>query len=343
MLERIFLLLLNEQNLTVESLAEKLSSQPQSIKAAITELIKRGVVIEEDSQSGLLSSALLPLLSTEIIFSLFNQQQLKLIDVDYRFEVDSTNQVLLDRLPDPEKLCICTAEWQSQGRGRQGREWVSPLGQNLMFSMARHWLQNHALVDNGMLNILSLMAGVAVVLTLTRLGLAEVKLKWPNDIVVDNADNTQLKKIGGILVELKGNSKQGVWVTGIGLNVADDNSWHQQVDQQITSLGEITQGDFSREELLAGIIETWLELEEILLTTGTEAIIDEWRQFDVLLNKAITVYPNYEEPYEAIARGIDCQGKLQLERTQSVTANASELILLHSGEVKVRINHAAAS
>ena len=134
--------------------------------------------------------------------------------------IDSTNQQLLNFLPSPKKLCVCSAEWQAKGRGRQQRSWVSPMGQNLLFSMARHWQKGDPLVEAGVLEILSLMAGVAVATTLKELDLPVVKLKWPNDIVIKNA-HQQLEKIAGILVESKTDSRQGTWVVGIGLNVSD--------------------------------------------------------------------------------------------------------------------------
>ncbi len=49
--------------------------------------------------------------------------------------IDSTNQYLLERSESLESGAVCIAEYQAKGRGRRGREWVSPFGSNLYMSM----------------------------------------------------------------------------------------------------------------------------------------------------------------------------------------------------------------
>ena len=89
--------------------------------------------------------------------------------------IDSTNQYLLDRVDILESGAVCIAEYQSNGRGRRGREWISPFGSNLYLSI--YWR-----LDAGIAAAmgLSLVVGIAIVEALEKLGLPDIKLKWPN-------------------------------------------------------------------------------------------------------------------------------------------------------------------
>ncbi|MFP3442478.1 biotin--[acetyl-CoA-carboxylase] ligase, partial [Pantoea sp. SIMBA_133] len=69
------------------------------------------------------------------------------------------------------------ADCQTSGRGRRGRVWQSPRGENLYLSMGLTFHGGFSVLDG-----LSLVLGVAVANALERLGVPEVGLKWPNDI-----------------------------------------------------------------------------------------------------------------------------------------------------------------
>ena len=97
---------------------------------------------------------------------------------------------------------------QTKGRGRQGKQWISPAG-NISFSIA--YLNDTDDVP------ISLIAGVISQLAITKaLEVKEIKLKWPNDLIYRN------KKIGGILVEKEISGAQNKTIVGIGVNLALD-------------------------------------------------------------------------------------------------------------------------
>ena len=127
-----------------------------------------------------------------------------------RFAVDSTSSVLAGRLragaSTPE---LCTAELQTAGRGRQGRRWISGLGQSLVLSVS--WCFT---TRSNALSGLSLAAGVALVEALAADGFGHVMLKWPNDLVVDD------RKLAGILVEANhSRPRSATCVIGVGFNL----------------------------------------------------------------------------------------------------------------------------
>jgi BirA family biotin operon repressor/biotin-[acetyl-CoA-carboxylase] ligase len=116
------------------------------------------------------------------------------VAIDVVDAIDSTNSELLRRRTPERGIVALFAERQSGGRGRQGRVWASPPGENLYLSLARGF-------DGALSRLggLSLAVGVAVAEALRDLGASGVALKWPNDLVVD--DGSVLRKLGGILVE----------------------------------------------------------------------------------------------------------------------------------------------
>ena len=107
-------------------------------------------------------------------------------------EIDSTNTHLMARATN-ETIdgVVCIAERQTGGRGRRGRTWLTPAGSNIALSLGKS-----VPIAISEVAPLSLVVGLAVVSAMERVGVNDVKLKWPNDILLDGA------KVGGILIEL---------------------------------------------------------------------------------------------------------------------------------------------
>lgn len=105
----------------------------------------------------------------------------------------------------PEGLLL-VAEYQSAGRGRLDRTWVSPQRAGISVSV----LLRPTAVPMSRWAWLPLLAGCAVSGTVRELGEVPARLKWPNDVLVDG------RKIAGVLVQLVG----GGAVVGVGLNVS---------------------------------------------------------------------------------------------------------------------------
>ena len=111
--------------------------------------------------------------------------------------IDSTNQYLLDRLNELQSGDACVAEYQQAGRGRRGRKWFSPFGANLYLSMYWRLEQGPAAAVG-----LSLVIGIVIAEVLQSLGADKVRVKWPNDLYLQD------RKLSGILVELTGKNRR---------------------------------------------------------------------------------------------------------------------------------------
>ncbi len=104
-------------------------------------------------------------------------------------------------------VTVVSARVQTQGRGRSGRTWLTFPGDALAVSLVTPWPEGPGRVRVPMLRGLALARGLS-----ERYGL-DVKLKWPNDLVVAG------RKLGGLLVEARVSGEEGYAITGIGLNV----------------------------------------------------------------------------------------------------------------------------
>ena len=125
-------------------------------------------------------------------------------------EVASTNDVLREMAGQgAAEGTAVVARRQTHGRGRQYRPWHSPLGLGLYLSVLLRppWPASES-------GALALLAGVAVATALQQLGVPDLKLKWPNDVLAGG------KKISGVLIEpaLKGDHIDYA-VIGLGVNV----------------------------------------------------------------------------------------------------------------------------
>lgn len=128
--------------------------------------------------------------------------------------VSSTNDVLAARASAADSFEAVLTTTQTSGRGRLGREWVAPPGTSLALSvLVRPVGRGGAPVNFGQWGWLPLLAGLAMSTTVASLlPDAEVRLKWPNDVLVGG------KKISGILSELVDDAS-GV-IIGVGLNLS---------------------------------------------------------------------------------------------------------------------------
>lgn len=222
--------------------------------------------------------------------------------------IDSTNQYLLDKQDLLDSGSVCISEYQAKGRGRRGRQWVSPFGSNLYLSM--YWR-----LEAGMAAAmgLSLVVGVAIVEALQSLGINGVKLKWPNDLYYQD------KKLAGILVEMSGQAGGAAnLVIGMGMNL-NMSEQVTGIDQPWTSLSEVADKPFSRNELVVAFIKAWHAALEDYELRGLHGFVERWNQHDNFLEREVKLIMGARE-VKGIVKGIDATGAVLLETERGVEA-----------------------
>ena len=257
--------------------------------------------------------------------SLLDQDKIKRLsgteNVHVEQILDSTNQWLLDKVPNLENGQTCVAEYQLAGRGRRGNKWVSPFASHIYFSYYRKF---NCPADK--LSGLSLLVGIATVNALEKLGLENISLKWPNDIYHQN------KKLAGILIELADSTNEiSHTVIGIGLNVKMPPNQGKEIDQPWTDLNSINPTTIDRNQLIALLIN---ELDSLLSNfekTGLAEHLKRWFELDCFLSKEVNIIIA-DKIKSGICRGINESGALLLEKNKKTSA-------FIGGEISLRLSN----
>lgn len=236
--------------------------------------------------------------------------------------IDSTNSELLRRRTPDSGLVALFADRQHGGRGRQGRPWASPPGANLYLSVSRRFSGELARLGG-----LSLVAGIAAAEAMRAIGAVTVGVKWPNDLVVDDAGT--LRKLGGILIE--GGLQDGAVraVIGIGLNVRMPAEAATAIDQPWTDLqAQIAGGAPARDVVAAALLASLAEALARFDADGLAPLLPRFEALDVLRDAQVDAQIA-DRTVTGVAAGIADDGALRL-RTDA------GLLPLHAGEVRVR-------
>lgn len=214
--------------------------------------------------------------------------------------VDSTNTWLVSQPMDFPAVCLC--EWQMAGRGRRGRQWISPFAANLYMSVG--WQFDE--LPPGF-TALGMVAAISTVQALRTLGISGVAIKWPNDLLASG------KKLGGILVDIQGEPSGRVRaVIGIGINVRMPAGAAQQIDQPWTDLSALTLGQTpDRNGLAAAVIDALLTALPRFADEGFAAFAEVWRTLDLAAGRAVTLH-HQQQILEGVALGVDGEGALLL-------------------------------
>lgn len=248
-------------------------------------------------------------------------------DIECHMQIDSTNTRLMSMPANLAAGRLCLAEAQSAGRGRRGRAWQSPFGENIYMSFG--WRIPAGISVSGV----SLVVGMAVANSLRMLGYRGIGLKWPNDVLVAE-DGQGHRKLAGILLEM-GAAPQGdpVVVIGVGVNVAMSEQASEAIDQPYATLRELTaqaepEAEFSRNRVAAAILDSLIPDLVRYNSEGFAPFAPLWTGFDIYMDQPIVIRIA-DQQITGVHRGIDEQGQLIAE------VNGTRRIF-NAGEISLR-------
>ncbi|HVH43639.1 MAG TPA: biotin--[acetyl-CoA-carboxylase] ligase [Labilithrix sp.] len=220
---------------------------------------------------------------------------------------------------------VWIAETQSRGRGRQGRAWISPPGENLLFSVLLRITCAPARVPP-----LSLVCGLAVRdAVASAVGDGErVLVKWPNDVVIRERTGSGFRKVAGILVEsaLAGSKVEHI-VVGIGVNV-HTREFPPELEAVATSVAREASHAPERARLLADILASLDHDVEHVAHRGLGIVHGRLAAHDALNGRPVE---SEDASVAGLACGIDPDGRLLVRRPDGSVAKVA------SGEMRVRI------
>jgi BirA family biotin operon repressor/biotin-[acetyl-CoA-carboxylase] ligase len=230
--------------------------------------------------------------------------------LEVHWELDSTSSELQRRGVDAEDASIILAETQTAGRGRRGRQWLSPPGMNLYLSCLKRFDRGFAALGG-----LSLAIGVIVLRALEQVDIRGAGLKWPNDVMArdSGAAGSPHGKLAGILVEL-GGEYQGpcAAVIGIGLNLRLTPALREQAGQPICDLATLAAAAPPDRNLMAATLITALvEGLRQFERDGFSAFMDDYARHDLLHGQPLLL-SGAMGTFEAVGAGVDVRGALQV-------------------------------
>ncbi|REL34099.1 bifunctional biotin--[acetyl-CoA-carboxylase] ligase/biotin operon repressor BirA [Thalassotalea euphylliae] len=305
-----------------QDIADELSVSRAAISKQVTVLQQMGLDIFKVRGKGYQLAKPLVLLDKVSISDALAQLSAS-NSVEVHTLIDSTNDYLLRKLPNQvEPGQVCIAEYQSQGRGRRGRQWISPFGSHLYLSYY-HYLADGMSSAMG----LSLLTALAISDAINALYNVQVQLKWPNDVYLDGV------KLAGILIDLEGQASGACHsVIGIGLNLNMPEQAASEINQPWTDLqrhlSQSAESQIDRNQLAVAIIVALNQRLAQQEAQGIDAMLADWHQQDLFLNQPVRLITGDKEQ-QGICRGVNAQGALLFEQSGQVKP-------VYGGEVSLR-------
>jgi BirA family biotin operon repressor/biotin-[acetyl-CoA-carboxylase] ligase len=194
---------------------------------------------------------------------------------------------------------VVLAEEQRGGRGRGGNKWVGAFGQSVLCSILLTESELGA-------ELLPLTIAVATAEAIGKCAKAEAKIKWPNDIILNN------KKAAGILVESKKTGKHNACIIGIGINCHQQKTdFPVELRKTATSIDIETGAVSDRISLIRRLlvsVEHWLDIAE----KKPQKVIERWQKLSTQLHHRIAVIYNRKR-FTGNCIGVDPQQGLILQ------------------------------
>ncbi|HCA58117.1 MAG TPA: biotin--[acetyl-CoA-carboxylase] ligase [Blastocatellia bacterium] len=232
----------------------------------------------------------------------------------------STNTEALEmaRKGADEGLCIIARE-QTAGRGRHGRTWVSEPDAGLYFSIVlRPSLPPESLP------LITLMAGVAVYVTLSELGLSP-DIKWVNDVLVGE------KKISGILAETTMTDKGLAVILGIGINIRSSNFPPELFDRATSIEDSVSHPEQvpSSARLAATLTDAIRHFyAQLTASGGPEVILSDWRDCSTYFTGKRVKVRAFDQTLIGTTEGLEPNGALRLRKSDG------DIVVIQAGDVE---------
>ena len=322
MREHILRLLRGQAEVSGQELSQRLHISRAAVAKHVKALRQAGYEIAASPGRGYRFMSAPDTLQAAEIASLLREQQAGW-DIHYYEEVPSTTALLRERAAaGAPHGTVLVAESQRAGEGRLERAWYSPPGVGLWLSFLLRPPLTAQLAQT-----MTLLTACAVARVLERCGIA-VGIKWPNDLLAPDG-----RKLCGIKSELYLDLDSVKWlVTGLGLNI-DNESFPPELADKATSLFLLAGRKLPRAPLAAALLDELYRLYQTLLLEGFEPIRAIWLDYAVSLGQTVRV-SNAQGEYYAVARGLDENGYLLVERAGRMeTVTSGDILLAELGSI----------
>lgn len=240
-------------------------------------------------------------------------------------ECDSTNNLAKRCAENGDKDgTLYVAQCQTGGRGRRGRQWISPKDGGIWMTLLLRPDINPA--SASMLTIVAAMAAASAIKNILKEESvnAECNIKWPNDVVINK------KKICGILTEMRAEYEKIQYVIiGIGINV-NMTEFPEEIKEIASSIRMQTGKRVSGSRIISAFAEEFTHYyQEFLKSMDLSNIKAEYNEILINTGKMVKICSS-EEEYTGTAAGINSRGELLVVKEDGTNIKVS------AGEVSVR-------
>ena len=302
-----------------ESLSNKIAVSRAAIWKHIRTLREEGYHIESSTNKGYSLQKVSEMLLPREIREGLETKVFGKSDIVYFKETDSTNTRAKELATQgaPEGTLV-VSEAQTEGRGRKGRDWFSPPGSGVYVSLILR-----PTVPPSEAPKITLLTAVVMAETLLSLTQLRVRIKWPNDILVNG------KKIAGILTEMSTDMDAIDYVVvGLGLNV-DTPRFPHDIREKATSIFIETGTHFSRVKLIKAYLKWYEQYYQIFKGIGFDPILKRWKELADIIGKRIVV-EMIDQTLTGEVQDIDSDGFLVLRDEEGKS------IRIVSGDITLR-------
>lgn len=266
-----------------EELSKKLGISRTAIWKHINILREEGYDIESVNKKGYrLMSSPKDLLNPQNIYHNLKTDMIGKNIIHFEI-LDSTNDYLKNIGNDVPEGTVVISEEQTKGKGRLGRQWNSKSREGIWMSII---LKPDIIPYKA--PFITLIAGASIVKALNNLKV-ETKIKWPNDIIINN------KKVSGILTELSAEVERiNYVVVGIGINVKNLD-FDKELEEKATSLYKENYY-LSRIDIISQVLYEFEKLyNEYIENDNRETTLKICREYSAIINKDIYVFKGDEK------------------------------------------------
>lgn len=255
-------------------------------------------------------------MNEQMLRELLNIESEQCIDrVQVFEEIDSTNSESLRQIQSGNtENRLVVASSQSAGKGRRGRQWLSPKNGGIYFSLTRRFS-----LEANALQCLSLLTAISVVDALHGLGASDLQLKWPNDVLFEK------KKLAGILLELQQKESSRFVIFGVGVNIELSADSVASIDRPVTDLKSIIGELPPQSILLAALLNELCKNLSVFESNGFSSFEERWNALDCYRMSNIVI-ENGEGRIIGKSLGVNSDGALRIQ-------TASGIQSINGGEV----------
>ncbi|MDR2425587.1 MAG: biotin--[acetyl-CoA-carboxylase] ligase [Endomicrobium sp.] len=295
---KILEILSDEKYISGNKISAALGISRAAVHKQIRKLIKGGFIIKSSVKGYKLIKSVLPFKAEDVIKKFLSPTRIckKIL----HFRRTASTQTKLKNLAqkgEPEGT-IVTANEQTSSYGRMQRKWISCSG-GLWFSMLLK-----PKISPDCAAYISLLIALALNRILKRNYAVKTKIKWPNDILVED------KKIAGIIVEMSAEQDMVNWiVAGVGINIY--NSLPEDLPQA-ASLGSMVKKSIDRTKIMSAFLMEFDKIYNDFCSSGFGRFCEEYNKNQEFLNENIIIDTGFGI-IKGVNRGISGDGKLIIE------------------------------